>query len=133
MEEDGVKADRINIVVGGGGTARLTNVEAGEIVTRIAGGGTVTVSGKAGNQVATVAGGGRLLARELVTNQTEVRVNGGGVAEVNATEKLSASANAGARVSYVPTDASISKSINKYATFGPLSETTDMLDHVSQK
>ncbi len=114
---DGITADRINIRCSGGASVRLTNVTAKEIVTRIGGGGSVSISGTTVQHTATVSGGGTLRARDLVTDNTEIRVNGGGVAAVNAKTSLAATANAGAKIRYVDTEAKITKTISKYADF----------------
>jgi len=114
---DGIEADKIIIRCGGAGNIRLTNVKANKIVTSIGGGGTVSIAGKVDEHRASVSGGAVLRARDLVSATTEVQVNGGGDAEVNATEGLIARANGGAKLRYVATGAKITKSINKYADF----------------
>ena len=121
VTRDGLVADKINIRVGGAGRVRLTNVTAKEIVTTIGGGGSVSIQGKVADHNARVNGGAVLRARDLVSETTKLQVNGGGVAEVNATKKLIASANGGAKIRYVETDADIVKTINKYAEFSPIS------------
>jgi transforming growth factor-beta-induced protein len=120
VDKDGVKADRIIIKVGGGGSVRLTNVEAREIQTNIGGGGRVTIDGVAINHNVSVSGGAVLRASNLRSLSTKIDVYGGGNAQVNASQNLKANVHAGATLRYVETDAIIEKSINKYASFGPL-------------
>ncbi len=129
VDRDGIQADRIIIRCTGGGSVRLTNVAAKEIVSRISGGGRVTINGTVFKHNATVNGGAVLKAKDLVSNTTDIQVNGGGNAEVNATDQLNASAFAGATLRYVETDASIKKSINKYASFSPLEMKTAVTNH----
>lgn len=120
IDRDGIEADVVEIRVSGGGTARLKNVRAREIITRIAGGGTLSIEGHAETHRAQVNGGARLEARDLRTQSSEIRVNSGGQATVNAQQELAIAANSGANVRYVDTGAQISKSINRSASFGPL-------------
>ena len=122
VTRDGIEADKIIIRCGGAGKVRLTNVKAKSIETRIGGGGSVSIDGNAEEHNATVSGGAVLRARNLVSSNTEVQVNGGGDAEVHATKSLIARANGGATLRYVKTAAKISKSINQYANFGPISK-----------
>ncbi|MEL7498580.1 MAG: fasciclin domain-containing protein [Planctomycetota bacterium] len=117
VRRDGIVARKIKIRVTGGGSVRLTNIQAEEIETSIGGGGTAQLEGTVGKHVARVNGGAVLRGKDLVSTNTSINVNGGGIAEVNATKKLTASANAGARISYVDTGAEIEKQINKYAKF----------------
>lgn len=112
---DGIVADKLIIRVGGAGKVRLTNVKASKVETSIGGGGSVSISGTVGQHNAKVSGGAVLRAKDLISKATEVRVYGGGDAEVNATESLSASASAGAILRYVATDAKVTKSVSKYA------------------
>ena len=121
MTRDGVTANRIVIRCNGAGSINLTNVEAHEILTRVSGGGSVSVEGCVERHEAVVAGGGVLRARDLVSSDTQIQVNGGGIATVNATGTLKASANGGATLRYVDTGAEIEKSINRYAEFAAIS------------
>ncbi len=120
VNRDGIKCDKLIIRVAGAGRVRLTNVDANEIKTTVGGGGYLSIQGVAGIHTARINGGGDLRAKSLVSETTKVRVNGGGSAVVNATEILDASANAGADIKYVNTNAKITKSINKYAVFSKL-------------
>ena len=61
-------------------------------------GGEIEVSGKASSQIVTITSGGILKAKALVTSQTEVSVNGGGKADVNATDLVEARVNAGGNI-----------------------------------
>ncbi len=117
VDRDGITADRITIRCLASGSVRLTNVSAREIVTQVSGGGSVTIDGSAERHEVTVYGGATLRARNLSTLQTKIQVYGGGVAVVNATDQLTASAASGASIRYVDTGAEIDKQINKYAEF----------------
>ncbi len=121
IRRDGIKAQRINIRCAAGGNIHLTKVTADEIVTRVAGGGAVSIAGTAKRHEATVNGGAVLRAAELISSVTKIQVYGGGDARINATDRIEASANSGATIRYVETDAEIKKSIDKYADFQPIS------------
>ena len=127
VKRDGIKADRL-IIRCAGGSIRLTDVQARKIETAVSGGGSVAISGNADLHTAFVSGGGRLNTRSLKTAKTDIRVNGGGTADVFATDKLVAKANGGATLRYVDTDAKIEKTINRYARFERFSNSND---HVS--
>lgn len=120
VNRDGIECDRLVIRCGGAGSVRLTNVRAARIETSIGGGGSVSISGEADEHDVRVSGGAVLRAKDLVSQTTKVRVNGGGSAIVNAERFLNASANAGAKLRYVDTGAEVTKSINKYADFSKL-------------
>ncbi len=117
VNKDGVEADKITIRVSGGGSVKLTNVSADQVVTTISGGGTASIAGSVCNHNARVNGGAVLKARDLVTSKTKILVNGGGIAEVNSQDTLNVTANGGAKVRYVDTDAKITKHISRYADF----------------
>lgn len=122
IDRDGLTADVVEISCSAGGTVRLTNVTANRIVTRIGGGGTVELEGTATQLEANVGGGARFEARKLAAEIGRVVVNGGGNATLNVTRALDLKANGGAAVRYVETGAEITRSINRYATFEPLSQ-----------
>ena len=124
VNRDGITADKIIIRCGGAGRIRLTNVTAKTIVTTIGGGGSVSLEGTVADHKVNVSGGAVLRARDLISQTTEIQVNGGGDAEINATKSLIARANGGATLRYVETDAKITKTINKYAKFTPLTMKT---------
>lgn len=121
VKRSDITTDRLIIEVAGGGSADLSNVMADEVVTRVAGGGTLLISGKTRRHQVTVNGGAQLRAFDLETDETKLQVNGGGVADVFATSLLNVSANSGAKVRYAKSDATITKRINKYASFAPYS------------
>jgi len=117
---DGIKADLITIRCTGGGSVKLTNVQAQKIVTSVLGGSSATISGTVHEHDAKVFGGATLRSSKLIAQNTNIHVNGGGQATVNSVQSLTAKANGGADLRYVKTDAKISKTINKYATFRPI-------------
>ena len=71
------------------------NLEVKNLDSKANSGGILNITGKADNHDLTITSGGIFNGRELVTLQTEVRVNAGGEAEVNATEYVDAKTNAG--------------------------------------
>jgi len=113
---DGVRAGRIVVRCSGGGSVSLTNVDADEIETNIGGGSSVSLSGRAARHTALVSGGARLAARDLSTQSSDLVVNGGGDATVNATDALKFKVNSGATLRYVETRARIERDVARYAT-----------------
>ncbi len=120
VTRDGIKAKKLIVRCAGAGNIRLTNVEAEQIETSVGGGGFVSIEGAATTHTVTVNGGGVLRAGALKSQSTEIQVNGGGDAIINSEKSIIARANAGAKLQYVDTGASIEKSINKYAKFEKL-------------
>lgn len=58
-------------------------------------GGIVTVSGTSDNQNITIGTGGEVDAKDLITQQTSVKISAGGEADVHATELVTATVKAG--------------------------------------
>src|SRR5690606_32640675 len=71
------------------------NLDVKNLDSKANSGGILNITGKADNHDITITSGGIFYGKNLVTTQTEVRVNAGGEAEVNATEYVDARTNAG--------------------------------------
>lgn len=124
VRKDGIVANRLEIECGAGANIKLTNLRVNEIVTTIAGGGRVELTGNAKTHNARVSGGAELNAAYLGTESTSINVAGGADASVNALANLKVSAAAGATVRYVETGATIEKSITRYTEFLPFNAKT---------
>lgn len=77
-------------------------------------GGIVRLAGKATNMQASLGTGGILEAKDLATVQTDIRINAGGEAEVNASELVDANVKAGGNILIFGHP----KQINKKTTLG---------------
>lgn len=77
-------------------------------------GGEFELTGKAASQDVTITSGGILKARNLITAQTEISVNAGGEADVNATEFVDAKTRAGGNINVYGSP----KQVNKKTTAG---------------
>lgn len=75
-----------------------TPVEVQKIQIKAHTGGEIEVSGKAASQDITITSGGIVKGKNLITSQTEVSVNAGGKADVNATELVDAKIRAGGTI-----------------------------------
>lgn len=91
-----------------------TPIEVQKLQCKAHTGGEIEVSGKASSQDITITSGGIVKAKGLVTSQTEVSVNAGGKAEVNATELVDAKVRAGGNIDIFGSP----KQVNKKTTAG---------------
>jgi len=66
-----------------------------KLTSKASSGGTLELSGKAANHDATLAAGGILKSTNLITAQTDISVNAGGKADINATDLVEAKTRAG--------------------------------------
>lgn len=119
---DGVRAKRLVLRVTGGGSMTLTNVWAEQIETSISGGASLSIAGRAGFHAAGLSGGAVLEASELESDNTEIRLNGGARARVNATESLGYRVNSGAELLYVDHGAALSGTEARYATVAAIED-----------
>lgn len=71
------------------------NLDVKNLDSKANSGGILDITGKADNHDITITSGGIFHGRELITSQTEVSINAGGEAEVNATEYVDAKTRAG--------------------------------------
>lgn len=74
------------------------NLEVGNLSIKSVTGGDIGLAGTADNMEASLGTGGILDARALVTRRTEIKINAGGEADVNATESVDASVKAGGNI-----------------------------------
>ncbi|MCA9300656.1 MAG: fasciclin domain-containing protein [Phycisphaerales bacterium] len=116
VRRDGIRAERVEITVSGGGKAVLTNIDAHEIVTIVNGGGSLTIDGVASVHEVTVNGGATLRALDLQTGSTKINVAGGGSAFVRAHEAMTISTAAGASVRYIAPEDRTSINANRYSS-----------------
>jgi hypothetical protein len=86
------------IVIAKEGAQISLGLEVGSVDAKAVTGGVVALSGKADSLDAKLGTGGILKAKDLVTINTEVDINAGGEASVNATELVDADVKAGGNV-----------------------------------
>ena len=90
-------ADASRIAVQEGGKVVL-KVKIDELEVKSTSGGEVTLSGSAKTQEVTANAGGKVFNEDLRTEQTKVTVNAGGMADVNASDKVVAKVRAGGSI-----------------------------------
>lgn len=86
--------------VGGAVDLRLEDVDGDALKVRASGGSDVEGSGRVGRLQATVSGGGDLDLGELIAQDVELRVSGGGDATVHASRTLDARVSGGGDATY---------------------------------
>lgn len=91
------KSTSFDVVVKEGAEIKVA-VQVSSITIKVASGGKLIVSGKANSQTAVSNSGGLLYASDLVTTNTNITVNAGGNAEVNATDVVDAKVRAGGKI-----------------------------------
>lgn len=108
---DPVTAKGFDLTLHGSGKIE-TKINAASLHTVMSGSGNITVSGNAGSSSVRISGSGKFSGRDLVTENSTVHISGSGHADVNASDKVSASVSGSARVSYAgnPKNVSTSKS-----------------------
>lgn len=92
-----VKATNLKIQSKTGASVNL-KIEAEKLVVRSYTGGTMTLTGKVNTQDILANAGATVYNEKLVSEQTEVTVNAGGVAKVNATNLVDAKTRAGGEI-----------------------------------
>jgi hypothetical protein len=90
------------------------NLDVQKVNAKLHTGGIIELSGKASGQDVTITSGGILKAKNLATSQTEVSVNAGGEADVNASELVDAKIRAGGNIDIFGNP----KQVNKKTTAG---------------
>lgn len=111
--EETFSADISRIAVQEGGKVEL-KVNIDELEVKSTSGGEVTLSGTAKTQEVTANAGGQVYNEALVTEQTNVTVNAGGYADVNASDKVKAKVRAGGTINIHGNP----KEVEKSKTFG---------------
>lgn len=71
------------------------NIDVKKLNSKASSGGILNITGKADNHDIVITSGGIFKGRYLITSQTEVSINAGGEADVNATEFVEAKTRAG--------------------------------------
>jgi len=95
--KDVVKATNLRIHSKAGASVDL-KVDAEKLIVRSYTGGTITLTGKTNTQDILANAGGTIYNEKLISKQTEVTVNAGGIAKVNATDLVDAKTRAGGEV-----------------------------------
>jgi hypothetical protein len=85
----------------GAGEVEVLNLEGQDWQTTLAGGGTITVSGKVDTQTAELNGAGAYNAEALQSQEATVRQNGAGMAIVQVSERLDVSIDGLGSVEYI--------------------------------
>ncbi len=111
--EDVFKITSINLNSKEGAHIKL-NLEVQRVNAKLHTGGIIELTGKASGQDVTITSGGILKAKNLATSQTEVSVNAGGEADVNASELVDAKIRAGGNIDIFGNP----KQVNKKTTAG---------------
>jgi len=106
---DAVAAKDFNLTLHGSGKIE-TKINVTTLHSVMSGSGNITVSGNAGSSSVRISGSGKFSGRDLVTENSTVHISGSGHADVNASDKVSASVSGSARVSYAGNPKSISTS-----------------------
>jgi len=107
--KDVLTANDFDLTLHGSGKIE-TKINAATLHSVMSGSGNITVSGNAGSSTIRISGSGRFSGHDLVTENSTVHVSGSGHADVNASDKVSASVSGSARISYAGNPKSISTS-----------------------
>ncbi|WP_158827125.1 head GIN domain-containing protein [Mucilaginibacter lacusdianchii] len=97
--KDGLRANSLVLSLSGSGDIS-GSVDVKDLQSKIVGSGDITVSGRAQSSEVSVSGSGDFTGRNLVTENTAVKVVGSGDARVNANQQLSASITGSGDVHY---------------------------------
>jgi hypothetical protein len=95
--EDTFKAPAFTLNAKEGAKIKL-NLDAQNVKTKLHTGGEVELTGKAVNHDVTITSGGILKARSFATAQTDISVNAGGEADINASDAVIAKVRAGGNI-----------------------------------
>ncbi|TSE05135.1 head GIN domain-containing protein [Aquimarina algiphila] len=80
------------------GASMMAKIDAGFIYAKAITGGEIELRGNAKEQEVSITSGGQYYGRDLRTNDTQVKISAGGIAEVNAKNYIKANTNAGGRI-----------------------------------
>jgi hypothetical protein len=103
----------------GSGGATVTGVNLTSVVVDLSGSGDVELGGQSDVAKVTVTGSGDYNGSALVTDQTEVDVDGSGGASVNAAKRLTANISGSGDVTYKGSPAEISKDVSGSGEIAP--------------
>ena len=98
--EKGLTAKTLKVGIGGSGDIKIEGIEVGELSTKIAGSGELTLTGKADKAAYSVSGSGDVNASKLKSKAVEASVSGSGNISCNAEESLDAHASGSGDISY---------------------------------
>ncbi len=118
----GLRADVIEINVGGAGNVTLLDIEADLIKVDSGGGSTVTITGQANRLISDIAGGALYLGLGLQTKTANVKANGGSEIELNVTDELVLNASAGATIRFRGGATVVKNRFSEYSTLTRLAE-----------
>lgn len=125
-----IVSDELEISLVGDGSVYM-DVYVQKLISRIVGSGEFNLSGKSDRQLVYITGSGKYDSRDLVSNETGVRIAGSGEVIVNTENELDASISGSGTVRYIGSpeisnsDISGSGSIE---VFDPLSELNEEVD-----
>ena len=111
--EDIFKVTSITLNSKEGSHIKLT-LDVQKVQAKLHTGGIIELNGKASAQDVTITSGGILKAKNLATSQTEISVNAGGEADVNASELVDAKIRAGGNIDIFGSP----RQVNKKTTAG---------------
>ncbi len=80
------------------GASMIAKIDADFIYAKSITGGEIELRGNAKEQEVNITSGGQYYGRDLRTNETQVKISAGGIAEVNAKNYIKANTNAGGRI-----------------------------------
>jgi len=101
VEAAGLRGSGLTLSLAGSGDAFLPDLEVDELRVRVAGSGSVEMSGRAAHQVLSLAGSGEVEARSLASESAEASLAGSGSAWLNVTERLTANLVGSGSVNYL--------------------------------
>jgi hypothetical protein len=115
-----IRAEKMEMSVGGSGDIYALQAEFGSVTTNISGSGTIELGGKANDLESNIAGSGDVKAKSLSTNTLKVSISGSGTATADVISALNASISGSGDVFYsgspsVETSVSGSGTVKKLA------------------
>jgi hypothetical protein len=93
----------ITVTVSGSGSADIDGVAATELIVALSGSGDIDLAGTTDKQVVGLDGSGSYHGTDLVSQTSDVQVNGSGNAQITATEQLDAQIRGSGDLSYTGT------------------------------
>jgi hypothetical protein len=93
----------ITVTVSGSGSADIDGVAATELIVALSGSGDIDLAGTTDKQVVGLDGSGSYHGTDLVSQQSEVQIDGSGDAQITATEQLDAQIRGSGDLSYTGT------------------------------
>ncbi len=100
LEIDPFEADKLYLLINGASQIKIANLSANALSVNISGTGTLSLSGQVISQKISVDGAGNYQAGDLLTESTEIDIDGLGNGTVWATEKLNVMIDGGGSVRF---------------------------------